>query len=130
MSSVFIIRAYAASTSAFFWYATRLRFLVRALDEPDARAERVDALQILLAAVQRRLQHDAHLPVAVPPQRLEDLERDVGVRRVLHVDAHEEAGRLGALEDLAQVVDGARLVDVEPELRQLQRDVALDAGRR
>ena len=34
---------------------------------------------------------------------------------------------LGALENLAQVVDRARLVDVEPELRQLQRDVALDA---
>ena len=67
------------------------------------------------------------LPVALLPQRLEDLERHLGVRRVLHVDAHEEPGRLGALEDLAQVVDGARLVDVEPELRQLQRDVALDA---
>ena len=37
--------------------------------------------------------------------------------------------RLGALEDLAQVVDRARPVDVEPELRELQRDVALDAGR-
>ena len=69
------------------------------------------------------------LPVAVPPERLEDLERHVGVRRVLHVDADEEPGRLGALEDPAQVVDGARPVDVEAELRQLQRDVAPDAGR-
>ena len=83
-----------------------------------------------LAAVQGRLQHDADLPVALLPQRLEDLERDVGVRRALHVDAHEEPGRLGALENLAQVVDRARLVDVEPELRELQRDVAPDAGLR
>ena len=37
----------------------RLRFLVGALDEADARAERVHAREILLAAVQRRLQHDA-----------------------------------------------------------------------
>ena len=39
------------------------------------------------------------------PQRLEDLERRVGVRRVLHVDAHEEPVRVGRLEDAPQVVD-------------------------
>ena len=48
--------------------------------------------------------------------------------RALHVDAHEEPGRLGALENLAQVVDRAGLVDVEAELRELQREVAFDAG--
>ena len=40
----------------------------------------------------------------------------------------EEPCRLGLLEDAAQVVDAARAVDVEPELRQLQREVAADAG--
>src|SRR5258708_37581580 len=62
------------------------------------------------------------------PQRLEDLERDLRVRRILHVDADEETGRFGALENLAQVVDGAGLVDVETELREFQRDVPFDAG--
>ena len=38
-----------------------------------------------------------------------------------------EAAR--ALEDLSQVVDRARLVDVEPELSQFQRDVAPYARR-
>ena len=105
----------------------RLRFAVRALDQADARAERVDAPQIAFAATQIRLQHDADLPVALLPERLEDLERDVGVARALHVDPHEKTGRLGELENLAQVVDRARAIDVEAELRQLQRDVALDA---
>ena len=67
--------------------------------------------------------------MALPPQRVEDVERRVGVRRVLHVDAHEEPVRIGRLEDAAHVVDRGGPVDVEPELRQLQRDVALDAGR-
>ena len=58
------------------------------------------------------------------------VERHVGVRRALHVDAHEEPVRVGRLEDAAQVVDGRGAVDVEAELRELQRDVALDAGLR
>ena len=41
----------------------------------------------------------------------------------------KKPGGLGALEDLPQVVDRARPVDVEAELRQLQREVAADAGR-
>ena len=35
-----------------------------------------------------------------------------------------------ALENPAQVVDGARAVDVEAELGQLERQVAADAGLR
>ena len=57
------------------------------------------------------------------------LERRVGIRRVLHVDADEEAVRVGRLEDAPHVVDRGGAVDVEAELRQLERDVALDAGR-
>ena len=78
-----------------------------------------------------RFRHDwitvPTLPMPLLPQRLEDAERGVGVRRVLHVDAHEEPVRVGRLEDAPHVVDRGRAVDVEPELRELQRDVALDA---
>jgi hypothetical protein len=65
----------------------------------------------------------------LPPQRIEDVERGIGIGRVLHVDAHEEAVGIGWLENPAHVVDRGGLVDVEPELRQLERDVALDPGR-
>ena len=71
-----------------------------------------------------------HVAVAQVPHRLEDVERDVDVRRVLHVDAHEEVVLLRGVEDAAQVVDRVRPVEVEAELRQLERDVALDAGLR
>ena len=67
------------------------------------------------------------LPVALLPERLEDLERHFGVRRALHVDADEEARRR-PLENPAQVVDRAGAVDVEAELGELQREVAADAG--
>jgi hypothetical protein len=39
----------------------RFRFLVRAFDQPHACAQRVHPCEIGLAAVQRRLQHDADL---------------------------------------------------------------------
>ena len=51
-----------------------------------------------------------------------------GVRRVLHVDADEELVRRRGVENAAQVVDAGRAVDVEAELRELERDVAADAG--
>ena len=53
----------------------------------------------------------------------------LGVRRILHVDAHEELVAAGRVEDAPQVVDAGGAVDVEAELGQLQRDVALDARR-
>ena len=55
--------------------------------------------------MQRRLQHDPEVAVPEAPQRLEDLERHLGVRRVLHVDPHEEPVRRRRLEDPSQVVD-------------------------
>ena len=88
----------------------------------------VQAPDVVRRSLQVRLDHGADVAVALPPQRVEDLERRVGVRRVLHVDAHEEPVRIGRLEDAAQVVDRGGPVDVEAELRQLERDVALDAG--
>ena len=106
----------------------RSRFAVRALDESDARPERIHPLQIELAAPQRRLQHDANLARAVLPERLEDVDRRFRVRRALHVDSHEEAGGFGAFEDPSQVVDSGGGVDVQPELRQFERDVPFDAG--
>src|SRR5207302_2364609 len=104
-----------------------LGLLVGALHEANPRAQRVEPLQIGFAAIERGLQHDAELPRAVMPERVEDLERHIGGGRTLHVDPDEESLGLGALEDLPQVVDGDRLVDVKTELGELQRDIAFDA---
>ena len=46
--------------------------------------------------MQVRLQHDAGVPIALLPHRLEDVERDRGERRVLHVDPDEELVRVAA----------------------------------
>jgi hypothetical protein len=92
-----------------------------------ARPERVHAFEVGRRASQIGLQDDADRVVPVAPQGFEDSQRDVRVGGALHVDANEESGRVGAREDLAQVVGGARFVHVEPELRELERQVALDA---
>ena len=57
------------------------------------------------------------------------VERHLRIRRALHVDADEELVALGRLEDAAQIVDAGGAIDVESELRQLERDVAADARR-
>src|SRR6185369_15225091 len=51
-----------------------LRLFVRAFHQPDARTERVEAGEILLASIQRRLQHDADAAMALLPERVENLE--------------------------------------------------------
>src|SRR5688572_6896455 len=66
------------------------------------------------------------MAVVLLPEGFEDLESGLGVAGLLHVDPHEEP--LAAVEDPAKVVDGARAVDVESELRKLQREVPSDAG--
>ena len=82
---------------------------------------------VRFAARQARLQHHAGVAVALLPHRLEDIERDGGVGRVLHVDAHEELLRGGGVKDAAEVVDAGGAIDGQAELGQLQRDVAFDA---
>ena len=59
-------------------------------------------------------------------------QRALRIRRRFHVDAHERVQLARALEDLAQVGHAQLARQVQPELRQLQRDVALDllAGQR
>ncbi len=72
--------------------------------------------------------HHARALVAELPQRLEDVERHLGERRVLHVDPHEEVVAAGKVEDTAEVVGGRGPVDLQAELGELERDVPLDAG--
>ncbi len=105
-----------------------LGFFVSALDEANARSKRQDVFEILLRAKQRRLQHDANLAMTLLPQCFEDIERHLRIRRALHVDADEEPRRIRPGEDLPDVVHRARAIDVEAELRQLERDVPADAG--
>src|SRR5215831_11679130 len=98
--------------------------LVRAFHQAHACAEPHHASQILLGSIERRLQDDAHLAIPEAPQRLEDVERHLRVLRSFHVEADEEAVRFGLVEYAPQVVDAAGAVDLKPELRELQREVA------
>ena len=80
-----------------------------------------------LGAVQIRLQHDANLPVALLPRA----SRRSRASRRCTASSPCRCGRrirpARPLEDASQVVDGGGAVDVEAELRQLQREVAPDA---
>ena len=127
-SSSRISRTKAASTSAFCWKATVGGSLYAPLTSRTRAPSSI--IRRTSCVVRRRYDcsADADVAVALLPQRLEHFQRDVGVARVLHVDAHEEPVLAGGVEDAPQVVHAGGAIDVEPELRQLERDVALDAG--
>ena len=74
----------------------RGRLAVRAFHEPHARAQPQHAAEILARAVQVRLQAHADARKS-PSELLGEVERDVDVRRLLHVDPEIAAGVLRAL---------------------------------
>jgi hypothetical protein len=49
------------------------------------------------------------------------------MRRGLHVDAYEETVSLGRLQNSPDVVQAGGAVDVETQLREFDREIALDA---
>ena len=103
----------------------RLRLLVRALDQPNARAERVDPRATsCFAAIQRRLQHDADVAVALLPQRLEDRRASPRCTASSPCRCARRSRAGSARSRICAGCRRARAVDVEAELRQLQRDVA------
>src|SRR5216684_1221180 len=91
-----------------------------------------DALPIFLFGTpQVGLQHHAYrVPEFRIERPLEELQGALDVIGLLHVDPHEGAERLGLGDDGAQVFDAQLLGDVEPHLRELDRDVGVGAGRR
>src|SRR6266516_4289794 len=106
----------------------RRGLLIRALAEPYAGAQHDHVFHVLLGASQIRLQHDAdgvrELRMDGP---LEQLQRLLGVGRLLHVKTDERpvAPRFG--EDRPDVLDAQPLVDLEPHLGELQRHVRVRA---
>ena len=61
---------------------------------------------------------------------LEQLERRIDVGRALHVDPEEVVALLGALEQPIEIALAQRAIEIEPELRRLDRDVRVEPGRR
>ena len=58
------------------------------------------------------------------------LERRIDVGRALHVDPEEVAAPLGPLEDALEVALAQRAIEIEAELRRLDRDLRVEPGRR
>ena len=61
---------------------------------------------------------------------LDDAQRAVGIGRAFHVHAHEISEFLRAARDDAQLLGAKFPAEIEAEMRQLERDIRLDARRR
>ena len=76
--------------------------------------------------MQVALHDDAH--GAVPRvQGMHQIERAIGIAARFHIDADETAQFGGAADELVHVGQALIVGKIEAELRQLERDVALDA---
>ena len=96
---------------------------VGALDEAQVRLEGEQLLEVGRRAVEVRLEDGADVVVALLAQRPEHAQRRVDERRLLHVEPDEVADAGGVRDELADVRARELLVEAEPEVRQLQRDV-------
>ena len=94
--------------------------------KPNTRTERRERRDVRLRAAQRRLQHDPDRVVAVSPEPAVEVERLVRGARVLHVDADEDAARLGVEHEVRDERAAQRRVELEPEARELDRDVRVE----
>ncbi len=86
--------------------------------------KRQQRLEVGLRAEEVRLEHGADALVPCFPQAPVDAERRVEHARLLHVDPDEALEALGDLDHALDVRVGELLVELEPEVCQLQRDVA------
>ena len=101
----------------------RGRLQVRALDDAEVRLERKKALEVVARAQQVRLEDRPNVVVAALAQAHERPERGLEVLRLLHVDADERAQAPGMGNEPLHVRVCDLLVEGEPEVGQLERDV-------
>ena len=84
---------------------------------------REQALEVVRRAVEVRLEHGSDAIVPGGAEALVDAQGRVDVLRLLHVDADERAERAGVRDQALDVRVRDLLVEGEPEVRQLERDV-------
>ena len=100
---------------------------VRTLHDAEVGVGRQEPVEVVRSAVEVRLQDRADVLVARGPQALVDPERRVDELGLLHVDAHEEVAARGVRDEAFDVRVRGLLVEGEPEVRQLQREVRPEA---
>ncbi len=88
----------------------------------------IERFDVLRRAEQIRLDGDADAR-ALRARALEELDRRIDVRRSLHVDPDEVAALLGALDQAIHVALAQPAIEIEAELRRLDRDVRVEPGR-
>jgi len=88
-------------------------------------------LDVIERAAQCALQHDAHLPLVGGVEALsEEIERALGVRAPLHIEADKGVERLRLREDLGRDRLAEVVADVLAERGELHRDVGVELAPR
>ena len=84
-------------------------------------------LDVLRRSIEVRLERDADAR-GLRARALEQRDRRIDVRRALHVDPEEVLVLLGARHEPVEVPLAQRRIEIEAELRRLDRDVRVEPG--
>ena len=103
------------------------RLEIGALHDADRGAERDSDSTSLRGAIEVGLHRDAD-PRRLRARAAEQIERRIDVGRALHVDPQEVAALLGPLDQPIEVRSHSAAIEIEPELRRLDRDVRVEPG--
>src|SRR5581483_4628955 len=102
---------------------------VRTLDDAQVRTQRKERGQVVLAAVQVRLQHRPDGFEALLSQPAIAAQRRVDEGRLLHVDPDEGPEALRVLYEPLDVRVRELLVELEAEMRELEGDIRAQSFR-
>ena len=112
----------------FFGESDLGRLFVSAFAEADADAVGDDPLDVGLRTIEVSLDYDADVSaqLRLVVDAMHDVERDLGERRILHVDADEVAGGLRVLGEAGRDLLGERRIQSKAHLGQLDADVGVE----
>ncbi len=102
-------------------------FVIGALDQADGGSHGQQPLDVGRCPVQVGLEADAHVRVAGARPLIEGDGR-ARVGAALHVDPDPAAPLGGVAREAVEVLEGDRLIEVETELGELERDLDVEAA--
>jgi hypothetical protein len=111
---------------ALSWIRDAGAFAIRTFDEADATAERNERREVVRGAIEICLKADAGMRIRA--KRAPHVKRPFDVEALLHVDPELDAAALRLVGEHQQSRLAALRIDVDPELRELHGDMAVDAA--
>src|SRR5687767_15231714 len=99
---------------------------IGALDDADRRTERQQRFDVLRGPIEVGLERQAYTPRFGAGAAVE-VERRIDITRVLHVDPQQVVPLIGAFEQPVHVALAQAAIEIQTELRRLDRNLRVES---